>query len=91
MRTCHCQHQHVYLFIYLLNIIHSGTFVVDNLQLNSLNSPTHLLTTDTDEKNVKRHSLYISDDELIQSCLHNTNGLSILSLNCQSLHAKLST
>ena len=31
---------------------------------------------------------YISDDELIQSRLHNTNELSILTLNCQSLHAK---
>ena len=38
--------------------------------------------------NVIRHSPYISDDELIQSRLHNTNGLSILSLNCQSLQAK---
>ena len=62
---------------------------VDNLQLNSLNSLTHLLNTeDTDELNVIRHSPYISDDELIQSRLHNTNGLSILSLNCQSLQAK---
>ena len=47
---------------------------VDNLQLNSLNSLTHLLNTeDTDELNVIRHSPYISDDELIQSRLHNTN------------------
>ena len=30
----------------------------------------------------------MSDDELIQSRLHHTNGLSILSLNCQSLQAK---
>ena len=62
---------------------------VDNLQLNSLNSLTHLLNTEnTDELNVIRHSPYISDDELIQSRLHNTNELSILSLNCQSLQAK---
>ena len=57
---------------------------VDNLQLNSLNSLTHLLNTeDTDELNVIRHSPYISDDELLQSRLPNTNGLGILSLNCQ--------
>ena len=46
-----------------------------------------LNTEDTDELNVIRHSPYISDDELIQSRLHDTNGLSILSLNCQSLQA----
>ena len=62
---------------------------VDNSQLNSLNLFTHLLNTeDTDELNVIRHSPYISVDELIQSRLHNTNGISILSLNCQSLQAK---
>ena len=62
---------------------------VDNLQLNALNSLTHLLNTeDTDELNIIRHSPYMSDDELIQSRLHYTNGLSILSLNCQSLQAK---
>ena len=48
---------------------------VNNLQLNSLNSLTHLLNTE-------------DSDELIQSRLHNTNGLSILSLNCQSLQTK---
>ena len=62
---------------------------VDNLQLNALNSLTHLLNTeDTDELNIIRHSPYMSDDELIQSRLHYRNGLSILSLNCQSLQAK---
>ena len=30
----------------------------------------------------------MSDEELIQSRIHVKNGLSILSLNCQSLHAK---
>ena len=65
---------------------------VDNLQLNALNSLTHLLNTeDTDELNIIRHSPYMSDDELIQSRLHYTNGLSILSLNCQSLQAKFSS
>ena len=62
---------------------------VDNVQLNALNSLTHLLNTEvTDELNIIRHSPYTSDDELIQSRLHHTNGLSILSLNCQSLQAK---
>ena len=65
---------------------------VDNLQLNALNSLTHLLNTeDTDELNIIRHSPYMSDDELIQSRLHYRNGLSILSLNCQSLQAKRTT
>ena len=35
-----------------------------------------------------RHSPYISDDELFQQRVNCKNGLSILSLNCQSLHAK---
>ena len=48
---------------------------VDNLLLNSLNSLTHLLNTK-------------DSDELKQSRLHNTNGLSIPSLNCQSLQTK---
>ena len=62
---------------------------VDNVQLNALNSLTHLLNTEvTDELNIIRHSPHMSDDELIQSRLHHTNGLSILSLNCQSLQAK---
>ena len=62
---------------------------VDNLELNALNSLTHLLNTeDTDELNIIQHSPYYSDDELIQSRMYHNNGLSILSLNCQSLHAK---
>ena len=62
---------------------------VDNLELNALNSLTHLLNTeDTDELNIIQHSPYYSDDELIQSRMYHKNGLSILSLNCQSLHAK---
>ena len=62
---------------------------VDNLELNALNSLTHLLSTeDTDELNIIQHSPYYSDDELIQSRMYHNNGLSILSLNCQSLLAK---
>ena len=62
---------------------------VDNLELNALNSLTHLLNTeDTDELNIIQHSPYYSDDELIQSRMYHNNGLSILSLNCQSLHDK---
>ena len=62
---------------------------VDNLELNALNSLTHLLNTeDTDELNIIQHSPYYRDDELIKSRMYHNNGLSILSLNCQSLHAK---
>ena len=62
---------------------------VDDMQLNTTNSFTHLLDTEnTDELNVIRHSLYTSADELIESRLSSKNGLSILSLNCQSLRAK---
>ena len=38
--------------------------------------------------NVIRHSPYISDDQLLQYRSNKQNGLSIFSLNCQSLHAK---
>ena len=62
---------------------------VDNAHLNSSNSLTHLLQSDdTEELNVIRHSPYISIDELLLSRINKQNGLSILSLNCQSLHAK---
>ena len=62
---------------------------VDNIRLNEINSLTHLLNTeDTDELNIIRHSPYYSDDDLLQSSTFHKNGLSILSLNCQSLHAK---
>ena len=62
---------------------------VDNAHLNSSNSLTHLLQSDdTEELNVIRHSPYISVDELLLSQINKQNGLSILSLNCQSLHAK---
>ena len=42
----------------------------------------------SEELNDVRHSPYISDDELFQQRVNCKNGLSILSLNCQSLHAK---
>ena len=62
---------------------------MDNMRLHTLNSLTHLLNaSDTDELNIIQHSPYMSDEELIQSCIHVKNGLSFLSLNCQSLHAK---
>ena len=59
------------------------------MQLNSSNSPTHLLNTDDNEElNVIRQSPYISDDQLLQYRSNKQNGLSIFGLNCQSLHAK---
>ena len=62
---------------------------MDNMRLNTLNSLTHLLnSSDTDELNIIQHSPYMSDEELIQSRIRVMNGLNILSLNCQSLHAK---
>ena len=47
-----------------------------------------LNTSDSDELNVIQHSPYFSDDDLLQSSIHTSNGLSILSLNSQSLRAK---
>ena len=35
-----------------------------------------------------QHSSYTSDEELIESRIRVMNGLNILSLHCQSLHAK---
>ena len=62
---------------------------MDGMRLNDLNSLTHLVnTSDTEELNVIKHSPHFSDDEMLQSSIFNKNGLSILSLNCQSLHAK---
>ena len=62
---------------------------VDNMQLSIETLLTHLLHSEnSDELNVIRHSPYISDDELFQQRVNCKNRLSILSLNCQSLHAK---
>ena len=62
---------------------------VDNMRLNEVNSLTHLLNIDdSDELNIIRHSPYFNDDNLLKSSTFHKNGLNILSLNCQSLHAK---
>ena len=62
---------------------------VDNMQLGIANSLTHLLHSENSEElNDVRHSPYIGDDELFQQRVNCKNGLSILSLNCQSLHSK---
>ena len=62
---------------------------VDNMDLNISNSFTHMLDTESsDELNVIRCSPYITDDLLLQSMENRKYGLNILSLNCQSLHAK---
>ena len=62
---------------------------MDSMRLITLNSLTHLLNSfDMDELNIIQHSPYTSDEELIESRTRVMNGLNILSLNCQSLHAK---
>ena len=62
---------------------------VDNMQLGIANSLTHLLHSENSEElNEIRHSQYISDVELFQRRENYKNGLSVLSLNCQSLTAK---
>ena len=64
---------------------------MNNIRLNTLNSLTQLLNaSDTDELNTIQHSPYtMSDEELIQSRIQVKNGLNILSLNCQGLHANI--
>ena len=67
---------------------HVNAFV-DNVHLNISNSFTHILEAESnDELNSIRCSPYSSDDLVIQSRENCENGLSIVSLNCQSLHAK---
>ena len=62
---------------------------VDNMQLGIANSLPHLLHSENNEElNEIRHSPYISDDELFQQRVNCKNGLSIISLNCQSLQTK---
>ena len=62
---------------------------VDNMQLGIANSLTRLLHSENSEVlNEIRQSTYICDDELFQQRENCKNCLSILSLNCQSLHAK---
>ena len=55
-----------------------------------MNSLTHLLNTaETEELNAIQHSPYFGDDELIYLNFHNNYSFSIVSLNYQSLHAKI--
>ena len=62
---------------------------VDNMHLNISNSFSHMLDTEnSDELIVIRYSPYITDDLLFQSRENHKLGLSIVSLNYQSLHAK---
>ena len=67
---------------------HVNAFV-DNVHLNITSSFTHILDAENnDELNMIRCSPYSSDDLVIRSRENCENGLSIVSLNCQSLHAK---
>ena len=62
---------------------------MDDMHLNMPNSITYLLDIESNEKlNIIRHSPYSSDDELIESRMNFTTSMNILSMNCQSLHAK---
>ena len=62
---------------------------VNGVQLDTMNSLTHLLNTaESEELNAIQHSPYFGDDELINSNVHDKYTFSIVSLNCQSLHAK---
>ena len=75
-------------FCSILMANHVNAFV-DNVHLNISNSFTHILDAENnDELNTIRCSPYSSDDLVIQSRENCENGLSIVSLNCQSLHAK---
>ena len=59
-----------------------------NVKVSSEEFCYNLQSDDIEELNVIRHSPYISVDELLLSRINKQSGLSILSLNCQSLHAK---
>ena len=62
---------------------------MDDMHLNISNSFTHLLDIESNEElNVIRHSPYSSDDELIELRMNYRTSMNILSMNCQSLHAK---
>ena len=62
---------------------------MDDMHLNISNSFTHLLDIKSNEElNVIRHSPYSSDDELIESRMSYRTSMNILSMKCQSLHAK---
>ena len=68
----------------------SNNNFMDDMHLNKVNSLTHLLKSDDSDKlNIIRHSPYLSGEDLLQSSTFHKNGLNILSLNSQSLHAKI--
>ena len=59
------------------------------MHVNISNSFTQMLDTEnSDELNVIRCSPFITDVSLLQSSENRKLGLSIVSLNCQSLHAQ---
>ena len=71
---------------YSISMANEINCFVDNMQLNSSNSLTHLLNTDDNEElNVIRHSPYISDDQLLQYRSNKQNGLSIFSVTTSQL------
>ena len=62
---------------------------VNGVQLDMMNSLTHLLkTAESEELNAIQHSPYFGDDDLINSNVHDKYTFSIVGLNCQSFHAK---
>ena len=63
---------------------------VDNMHFNISNSFTHMLNREnSDELNGIRCSPHITDALLLPSRENHKHGLSIVSLNCQSLPAKI--
>ena len=75
-------------FFSILMANHVNSFV-DNVHLNIFNSFTYIFDAkNNDELNIIRCSPYGSNDLVIQSRENCQNGMSIVSLNCQSLHAK---
>ena len=65
--------------------------VMDNADVCANNSLTHLLDTDQDEQfDSIKHSPYYYSDDFIEIYASEQKGFSYMSLNCQSLNAKLS-
>ena len=82
-------YSYAYLTFRSIHMANDVNDFVDNMHLNISNSFTHMLDTENnDELNAIRCSPYITDDLLLQSGKNRNHGLSIVSLNCQSLHAK---
>ena len=80
---------HAYLTFCSIQMANDINNFVDNMHLNISNSFSHMLDTEnSDELIVIRYSPYITDNLLFQSRENRKLGLSIVSLNCQSLHAK---